>query len=366
MPNWVSTTRTLLRDAKTDFFAVDARRYWFDFVLSMVIAYTAGGFYLNSPFLSWQQLLAYPITVFWIYRLSSLVHEVAHLPASEMRGFKVAWNVLAGSLLLSPSPFFTRHHRDHHTARLYGTPADPEYMANVLPVGTYSGLLRYALFVAVFPLIVFLRFLLTPLTYLHPKLREWVLTRASSLTMNWRYERRLTSADRWAIFGMEWLCCLRAWMIPLWVLLGWAPPERLLLLYLVGIGALGLNQLRLLADHHLNSDGHPLDWESHILDSCNYTGHDPMTCLLFPFSIRYHALHHLFPTLPYHNLAAAHRYLIQHLPADSPYCSLDQVSWWRVAKTVIQPRPSRTSTIAGPKAAHTLAGPHRSAALINH
>jgi hypothetical protein len=56
------------------------------------------------------------------------------------------------------------------------------------------------------------------------------------------------------------------------------------LLYLLGLGGFGLSQLRLLTDHHLNSDGRLLDWESHILDSCNYTGRDPLTWLLFPFS----------------------------------------------------------------------------------
>ena len=43
-----------------------------------------------------------------------------------------------------------------------------------------------------------------------------------------------------------------------------------------------------------------------------------------PVGLRYHALHHLFPTLPYHNLKAAHEYLLVHLPPESPYRSLDE------------------------------------------
>jgi fatty acid desaturase len=38
-----------------------------------------------------------------------------------------------------------------------------------------------------------------------------------------------------------------------------------------------------------------------------------------PLGMRFHALHHLFPTLPYHNMAAAHRRLAAVLPADHPY-----------------------------------------------
>jgi fatty acid desaturase len=78
-----------------------------------------------------------------------------------------------------------------------------------------------------------------------------------------------------------------------------------------------------------------MDLPDHIRDSCNYTSRDPLTLLFFPFSIRYHALHHLFPSLPYHNLAGAHEYLAQNLPADSPYLTLDQPGWWHVARRTL-------------------------------
>jgi fatty acid desaturase len=93
--------------------------------------------------------------------------------------------------------------------------------------------------------------------------------------------------------------------------------------------------MRLLADHHFESEGGNMDLPDHIRDSCNYTSNDLLTRLFFPFSIRYHALHHLFPTLPYHNLSAAHAYLSENLPADSPYHSLDQPGWWPVAKKTL-------------------------------
>ncbi len=35
--------------------------------------------------------------------------------------------------------------------------------------------------------------------------------------------------------------------------------------------------------------------------------------------LRYHALHHLFPAMPYHSLDAAHHRLMAQLPPDSPY-----------------------------------------------
>jgi fatty acid desaturase len=122
------------------------------------------------------------------------------------------------------------------------------------------------------------------------------------------------------------------------VVLGLSHWTRLPVFYSMGLGVLVLNQMRLLADHHFDGDGQACELDHHIRDSCNYTGRDFLTWLLFPFSIRYHALHHLFPSLPYHNLKAAHEYLVAHLPGDSPYLSLDERSWWSVArKTLFEP-----------------------------
>lgn len=332
---WISTARTVIQEADRDFFRVQPLRYWLDFLLSLGLAYGAGTIYLTAPLGSVWQLAAYPVTVFWIYRLGSLVHEVCHLGHQEMRVFKVVWNLLVGVVTLAPSPFFTRHHRDHHSARLYGTRQDPEYIVNVFQPASWSSLLAYCLLLLAFPLMVFFRFLLAPLTFVHPAVREWTLVHASSLTMNFRYERRLSPFDRWAVTGIELLCCLRAAAMLLAVVYGLTHWTRLPLFYAVALGALVLNQLRLLADHHFEAGGKPLSLEAHLHDSCNFTGRDWLTWLLFPFAIRYHALHHLFPSLPYHNLKAAHEHLIAHLPVDSPYRGFDQTSWWPVAKKTL-------------------------------
>ena len=54
-------------------------------------------------------------------------------------------------------------------------------------------------------------------------------------------------------------------------------------------------------------------------DSITIAGHWFWSELFFPLGLRYHALHHLFPGIPYHNLARAHRRLMEQLPAESPY-----------------------------------------------
>jgi fatty acid desaturase len=332
---WLSDVRRVIRDADTDYFRVRPLRYWGDFLLSLVIAYGSATVYLLAPLGSWQQLAAFPLAVFWLYRLGSLIHEVCHLGHHEMRLFKVTWNLLVGVMTLAPSPFFTRHHRDHHSARMYGTPEDPEYVANVLEAGNWRSAALYAAHVAIFPVLVFLRFLLAPLTFLSPGLRGIVLERASSMTMNTRYRRRITRFDRFAITAVEVLCFLRAAFLVGGVAAGIAPPSRIVLLYVLAVTTVVLNQMRQLADHHFEGDGAAVSLESHVLDSCNFTARDPLTWLFFPFSIRYHALHHLFPSMPYHNLQAAHEHLVSCLPAGSPYRGLDQPGWWGVARRTV-------------------------------
>ncbi len=332
---WISQARRAVRSSETDFFRVSPSRYWIDFLVSLTVAYLAAMVYLSAPLGSWSQLIAFPIAAFWLYRLGSLIHEVCHLGERELPVFKVAWNILAGIMTLTPSPFFTRHHRDHHSRRYYGTPQDPEYVANVLEGGNATSMAIYTVQVLTFPVIVFLRFLLAPLSFIHPAIREWTLRHASALTFNYRYERHLTAADRRAILAVEIPCFLRALLIPLLVVLGLNPWTRIPLLYLLATATVLLNQFRQLADHHFDVDDGRVDMEAHILDSCNFTTRDPLTLLLFPFSIRYHALHHLFPSLPYHNLEAAHEHLTAVLPGDSPYHSLARPGWWSVARRTL-------------------------------
>lgn len=57
------------------------------------------------------------------------------------------------------------------------------------------------------------------------------------------------------------------------------------------------------------------------MDSCTITGPAWRNEWWCPVGLRYHALHHLFPALPYHNLPEAHRRLMAGLPADHPYRS---------------------------------------------
>ena len=55
------------------------------------------------------------------------------------------------------------------------------------------------------------------------------------------------------------------------------------------------------------------------LDSVNVPPPGLLPALWAPVGLRYHALHHLLPGVPYHNLGEAHRRLKRELGPDSIY-----------------------------------------------
>jgi len=329
--NWVHDARTVIHQSPVDFFAVDAKKYWLDMVVCTVCAYTAAGVSLQADSW-WIKAITFPLAAFWLYRANSMVHEVSHLTQSQLNSFKVGWNLLLGVPTLFPSTFFTSHHRDHHSGRYYGTEQDPEYIINVFTPGSVLSSVFYALHVLIYPLWVLLRFMFAPVSYLKPEWREFTLRRLSSFTLNWKYERNTSRVDRKNFAIIELLCCVRAWAIPITIAMGINHWTRVPQMYLLAIAILFMNQMRFFADHHFESHGKQMTMANHVMDSCNYSKSDWLTWLFFPFTIRFHALHHLFPTIPYHHLPAAHEHLSRNLPSDSAYHDLDRPGWWHTAR----------------------------------
>ncbi len=96
--------------------------------------------------------------------------------------------------------------------------------------------------------------------------------------------------------------------------------------YALSVTLIMLNNIRTLGAHRWVSHGEELSFEEQLLDSLNYPHRPWFTELWGPVGTRYHALHHLFPSMPYHNLGKAHRRLREGLPAESLYHQTERVS----------------------------------------
>lgn len=293
--------------------------YWTDFLITSAVLYGGLWIFLTAPDFSLLQLLAALVTGPAIFRVGTFIHEIVHMTGRELLGFRAAWNIVIGIPFLMISPMYANH-LDHHSVARYGTPQDGEYVP--LAAAPPSELVKYILQVPLLPIFAVLRFLVvTPLSYLIPPLRRWTLERASSYVSNPYYRRPVEErAESQAVWRLLEFACFVYVAIAAWAFVtGLLPWVILIELYLLMCYTLALNWLRNLGAHRYTNSGEPMTHGEQLADSINIVGQTWLTAIIFPVGLRYHALHHLFPAMPYHNLGEAHRRLSEQLPPDSVY-----------------------------------------------
>jgi fatty acid desaturase len=102
--------------------------------------------------------------------------------------------------------------------------------------------------------------------------------------------------------------------------------------------AMAINFFRGSINHGYAHRGPAVGLEAMLLDSINVTRPSVWGRVWSPLNTRYHALHHLYPSLPYHALPEAHDRLMAALPAGHPYRRVNQPTYPRAFGALIWPR----------------------------
>jgi fatty acid desaturase len=290
--------------------------YWPDMLLSAGIGYAGIAVAIASDVVA-IKIAAGLIAALALYRALMFIHELTHIHRDALPGFRTTWNILVGIPMLTPSFMYEGVHVIHHKRTQYGTVEDPEYLPLAL-MKPWS----LPLFVAIamlLPVALIVRFgVLYPIGLVIPALRKYTWENFSALSINPEFRRKPPEGDlagrvRWQEAGASvWALFL---VISLF-LFGWQPlATGIVILSFAAV----LNQLRTLVAHLWENEGEPMTVTAQFLDSVNVPPPGMIAEVWAPVGLRYHALHHLMPSMPYHDLPEAHRRLAHALGTGSTY-----------------------------------------------
>ena len=292
--------------------------YWADLIGSAAVGYAALAVAVvaGSTALA---VVAAIVAVLALYRGMSMIHELTHIRHAALPGFRAGWNALIGVPMMIPSFMYEGVHNLHHAKTRYGTAEDPEY----LPLALMKPwtLPVFILVSALAPVGLLIRFaVLAPLSALLPALRGAVVARYSALSINPHFRRRAPQGEekaRWdrleaatAVWAIALIAATATGVLPL---------KAFLIFLAVGSGVALINQVRTLVAHLWENEGEVMTVTAQYLDSVNVPPPALLPVLWAPIGLRYHALHHLLPGVPYHALGEAHRRVAAALEPGSPY-----------------------------------------------
>jgi fatty acid desaturase len=292
--------------------------YWGDFFASAVVGYSSLALAITAPetpgLIGWSLL-----AILALYRAGSFIHELTHIKHSAVPGFRTGWNLLLGIPMLIPSFMYEGVHSLHHARTRYGTAEDPEYLPLALMKPWTLPLFVVASTLA--PIALLFRYgVLSPLSAIIPPLRALVVARYSSFAINPAFRRRAPEGELKQFWmWTETLTSLWAMGLIAGVAFGVIPLRAFVIAIAIMSGTLLLNQIRTLVAHLWESDGTVMTATAQYLDSVNVPPPATLPALWAPVGLRYHAIHHLLPGLPYHALGEAHRRLSASLGIDSSY-----------------------------------------------
>lgn len=327
------------RDLTKDLGAARPGVFWTDMLFSAGLGYAAmaGAILVESLPVA---ILLGLVSALAFYRALMFIHELTHIHRDALPGFRLGWNLAVGIPLLTPSFMYEGVHTLHHKRTQYGTVEDPEY----LPLASMKPwtLPMFVLAALLAPIALLIRFaVLVPLGLAIPAVRRQLWARASALSINPEFRRRPAEGPlRRRVLWQELGGFVWSWLlIASTQFLGWRP--LLIALVILSLTAL-LNQLRTLVAHLWENEGEAMTVTAQFLDSVNVPPPGLIAEIWAPVGLRYHALHHLMPSMPYHDLPEAHRRLRGAMGSQSTYDGANHPGMAhlvaRIARSTMRPR----------------------------
>ena len=307
--------------------------YWTDFLASLSAGYLAFVLFpLARPF-TLGAGIALTVSAFALYRAVIFIHEIAHMPRNEFLAFRLTWNLLCGMPLLVPSFLYEMHYQ-HHSRQTYGSAEDGEYVSFARLPRRAAVLYVLASFLAA-PVLVARFLVLAPLRWICPPLNRFVLTRASALAIDGEYERPLgPGRTPWPWVLQEAACFTWCALIGGLTLTRHIPVGRLREAATIVTMVVLINSLRTLGAHRYCGSGEPMSFAEQVRDSNDFPG--VLAELWAPVGLRYHAMHHLFPQLPYHALPEARRRVLAWAGPQNPIRESARGSLFKVLRELMR------------------------------
>jgi fatty acid desaturase len=358
LPNTIWRLNIAMKNVKpliADLLEPNPKIFWADLLISAGGGWLALGFAVNSwmtnPLLA---CLLIFVSAMFFFRAIVFEHEIVHIKKSWIRPFEFVWNLLIGIPFFIPSVTY-RSHLDHHRTKEYGTKGDPRYffsgsqfrMAMLLPplASPFA-----------FLIIAFRYLVLGPLSLvIGGRLREWVVCNFGLQKINFRYKAmNLDPELKKSIFRSE-VSCIAIWTIAIGLIAsGFIPWLVLPSLAAVAMVIFVVNHFRAFAAHFYRSNGgESMTFKEQLEDSISIVGPCPFSALFAPVGLRFHSLHHLVPTIPYHAMRKAHHRLIESLPEDHPYHQTIRrdlvttlIEIWRLHDPSKELQPAKSETFA--------------------
>ena len=243
----------------------------------------AGGWLVLETFGTWWVLPALLLQGILVNALFGALHEAVHYGAFKTRWMNDVLAFFAGAAILNNAGFYRHYHYAHH--RYTQDPArDPELISAVVPKTWGQYLFR-----------------VSAIPFLLIRMRDILLFPFGKRgNVDYIHEAGWPEVQRWG----RWLLALYAALIVGSVALG--TTVVLWVWFLPLLVGLPLLRLYLLCEHTLcpeSDDG---------FANTRTTLSNPVVRFLM-WNLPYHAEHHLFPNIPFHQLPEAHRHLRPHL-----------------------------------------------------